>query len=241
MHDGQGYVRGTSCSYVRDHGNLHGILGPLRKAVYVWLGAPGQVHEMYPEWNPETKDVKWVDEPLVNTGGNVNLRILQYCKTLPAIFMTRMVSPTVEEIPKELLDLETDPDNPELALRALRWLEGQDPSFADAAGRTESKERTYARCFLLAELLQSIPGASREVLEILRQISGRRLEESSKGGGWPPGNYLKAVQLEIVCSERSCRTAFSVAPKEQLWFESKGYSLPKRCKTCRAKRQTIRQ
>ena len=58
----QGYIRGASCPYVKEFGNLHGLLKPLRKAVYTVLPAPGQIREMYPEWNSEKQQVVWVDE-----------------------------------------------------------------------------------------------------------------------------------------------------------------------------------
>ena len=45
----------------------------------------------------------------------------------------------------------------------------------------------------------------------------------------------KIEDKELVCCD--CRQAFTFCVGEQLFFESKGLSIPKRCKTCRAARK----
>ena len=44
-------------------------------------------------------------------------------------------------------------------------------------------------------------------------------------------------ELEIKCQD--CRCVFDITNKEQEWYKSKNYELPKRCKGCRKARKRV--
>ena len=54
-----GYVRGACSPQTRRRGNLHGIARPLRLAAYALMGAMGEIHERYPEWDEAEDRVRW--------------------------------------------------------------------------------------------------------------------------------------------------------------------------------------
>lgn len=37
--------------------------------------------------------------------------------------------------------------------------------------------------------------------------------------------------MKITCKE--CGDVFEITPEEEVWYKSKGFELPKRCKSCR--------
>ncbi len=45
------------------------------------------------------------------------------------------------------------------------------------------------------------------------------------------------MDKELICQEKNCNTAFIFTAGEQDFFESKGFSAPKRCPECREKKK----
>mmetsp|Transcript_98 Transcript_98/g.318 ORF Transcript_98/g.318 Transcript_98/m.318 type:complete len:497 (+) Transcript_98:213-1703(+) len=152
----QTYIRGACSSYVREFGNLHGHLMPLRQAVYKQLGISHDVKEVYPEWDNESQSVLWINE---------------------------LVSPTTKALPPSVAGALSG-SYEELGMEAMRWLESVDPS-AKESGNGESLERQFARCSLVADLLCALyPDLSK--FKVIEMLSGRAVEESDSGADWPP-------------------------------------------------------
>jgi hypothetical protein len=59
----------------------------------------------------------------------------------------------------------------------------------------------------------------------------------------PPNNALAALEGEVILLRcRDCHVQFSFDGEEQLFFASKGFPAPIRCKACRkARKQAMRE
>jgi hypothetical protein len=229
----QSYVRGTSDSFVKKYGNLHGHLAPLRHAVYKWTGRTSAVEELYPEWDKSVGDVTWVKVSAV---------------------------PSDEGLPEEVRSVRAQ-GPVELGRAALRWLEARDPATADPVDAS-NMERGFARAILVAELMCCIDG-EQELLEMLTSVTGHSVCESSARAAWPPREYMVKTHnvgrtgrggsgrargqvslsalpsaVESTCVAGGCGRTFTVTPGEVHWFASRGFALPKRCKPCRNARRT---
>jgi hypothetical protein len=49
------------------------------------------------------------------------------------------------------------------------------------------------------------------------------------------------ADIEVTCVEKGCGKKFIVTESGQEFFQSKGWDLPKRCKSCREKRSAAKQ
>eukprot|EP00873_Tetraselmis_striata_P026019 jgi/Tetstr1/446283/TSEL_033827.t1 len=230
---GLAYIRGTCSSFVRRCGNLHGHLAPLRAAVYHWTGRAAPVREVYPEWDGVVGEVRWVEGD---------------------------ATPGTDGLPPDLAALGEGGASPlELGRAALQWLEGVDPAASDPE-LADNAERSYARAFLVSEIVFCVGDTGTDIAGTLQAISGRTIAEG--GPRWPPRdwaaskrNIAKAtgrgrspasaavpheraeVGAEAVCTEPHCQQPFAISASELRWFESKGFSVPRRCKPCRTARR----
>ncbi|KAJ2994377.1 hypothetical protein HDV02_001651 [Globomyces sp. JEL0801] len=59
------YKRGTGSPLVKELGNSHFIVRPLRLALYHRLGVQTPIREIFPTWNKEDQKVEWIDEEVL--------------------------------------------------------------------------------------------------------------------------------------------------------------------------------
>ena len=224
-----GYVRGACSPATRVCGNLHGILRPLRLAVYRNLGATGKVHERFPEWDTENDTVRWEDAD---------------------IDVERELTSRSER--SEFFDqLLNDPEGPK---KALSWLREMDPSYTNAKSKgllEQSKEelsfRGFARVAIVAECFAAVGDQNNQSVLSTALAMKADTGDSQTSPSSDSNKFKKTIQalfqfppasrVSSKCSEKSCGVRFVIAAGERAFLVEKGFSLPTRCKPCRDKRK----
>jgi hypothetical protein len=56
------YIRGIPSALVKEKGNLHNVIKPLRQALYARKKINQPVFEKYPDWDKDKNEVIWIEE-----------------------------------------------------------------------------------------------------------------------------------------------------------------------------------
>ena len=200
-----GYVRGACSPQTRRRGNLHGIARPLRLAAYALMGAMGEIHERYPEWDEAEDRVRW-EEGEVEPHADSELRqMLVDGDKLAALRWLR------------------DADDAR-----------RDGTDVDATREDGGNDfRAFARYAIVAELFAAIENdttvlSNAREMRAATEATGHRGSRASSDWSDP---FPPASRLALTCA--ACGGSYIVSAGEREFLKKKKYRLPRRCRACR--------